>query len=384
MASQRLDKLASQFNYDLCISDSLYKFNNLVNGISNDYPKYLDLYKDFYRYNPVGEGGRQLSTPNLVKTPENEKKYQQLINIIKIGFSNEILNLIKEIVDECKYSSQQAVFIVTEIRDFLDRYTKEENYNSIYSETQIKKNILKGLNLSYISSYGNNVHGIKPKWTSNNGIHEVSDYLCDLFFNGYYQTSSKNKNEELNIRNYSIVYYYLNIFFKPLLILMGILENGAIKSSVYFIPENGTSSVPKLSFCFNFFNKGIFPDNFNIGFIRDYLICIKELLDYIILVSIDFKNIDNKYVDEDDKKEKEKEKRKEKINLLESRLKGVVEKINLLDQNLTTTIHEVGVLQDNPMLYKKGDKKGDKRGGKNICKSKKRKYIKQNKSRRRY
>jgi hypothetical protein len=65
MASQRLDKLASQFNYDLCISDSLYKFNNLVNGISNDYPKYLDLYKDFYRYNPVGEGGGNLAPQTL-------------------------------------------------------------------------------------------------------------------------------------------------------------------------------------------------------------------------------------------------------------------------------------------------------------------------------
>ena len=34
------------FNYDLCISVSLIKFNDLVNGISNDYTKYLDLYKE--------------------------------------------------------------------------------------------------------------------------------------------------------------------------------------------------------------------------------------------------------------------------------------------------------------------------------------------------
>ena len=379
MASQRLDKLVSQFNYDLCISVSLIKFNNLVNGISNDYPKYLDLYKDFYRYNPLDEGGRQLSVPNFVKTPENEKKYQQILNAIKIGFSNEILNLIKEIVDEYKYSSQQAVVIITEIRDFLDRYTEEENYNSIYSEAQIKKNVLKSLNLGYMSSYGNNVMGIKPKWTSHHGGHEVNDYLCVLFFNGYYQNSSK-KNEELNIRNYSIVYYYLNKFFKPLLFLMGIHENAAIKSNVYFIPEIGTTQVPKLSFCFNFFNKGIFPDDFNIGFIRDYLICIKELLDCIIQVGNDFKNTDNNYVDEYDKKEKEKEKEKEKVNekmnLLENRLKGVEEKYDILNESFTTTMHEVGILQDNPIL--------SKRGGKKICKSKKRKYIKQNKSRRRY
>lgn len=42
MTSKNLDKLASQFNYNLCISNSLYEFNNLVNGISNDYPKYLE------------------------------------------------------------------------------------------------------------------------------------------------------------------------------------------------------------------------------------------------------------------------------------------------------------------------------------------------------
>ena len=373
MASQRLDKLVSQFNYDLCISDSLIKFNNLVNGISNDYPKYLDLYTDYFKYAQLDIPGQpKLSTPNFVKTQENEKKYQQILNAIKIGFSNEILNLIKEIVDEYKYSSQQAVVIITEIRDFLDRYTKEENYNSIYSEAQIKKKILKSLTLGYMSSYGNNVHGIKPKWTSNHGIHEVNDFLCELFFNGYYQNSSI-KNEELNIRNYSIVYYYLNKFFKPLIFLMGIHENGAIKFNGYFMPELTENRVPKLSFCFNFLNKTRFPDDFNIGFIRDYLICIKDLLDCIIQVGNNFKNTDNNYVDEDDKKEKEEE--KEKMNLLESRLKGV-EKHDVLNQNITSTIHKVGELQDNPIL--------SKRGGKKICKSKKRKYIKQNKSRRRY
>ena len=137
MTSQKLDKLASQFNYDLCISDSLYKFNNLVNGISNDYSKYLDLYKEEIIKQTLTKQVEQFDT--RLRTPEFEKQYQQLINIIKIGFSNEILNLIKEIVDEYKYSSQQAVFIITEIRDFLDRYTKEENYNSIYSEVSIKK-----------------------------------------------------------------------------------------------------------------------------------------------------------------------------------------------------------------------------------------------------
>ena len=64
------------------------------------------------------------------------------------------------------------------------------------------------------------------------------------------------------------------------------------------------------------------------------------------------------------------------MNLLESRLKGVEEKYNVLNQNLTSTIHEMGELQDNPML--------SKRGGKKIVKSKKRKYNKQNKSRRRH
>ena len=73
---------------------------------------------------------------------------------------------------------------------------------------------------------------------------------------------------------------------------------------------------------------------------------------------------------------KKKKKEKEKMNLLESRLKDVEEKHDVLNQNITSTIHEVGALQDNPML--------SKRGGKKICKSKKRKYIKQNKSRRRY
>ena len=150
MASQRLDKLVSQFNYDLCISDSLIKFNNLVNGISNDYPKYLDLYTDYFKYAQLDIPGQpKLSTPNFVKTQENEKKYQQILNAIKIGFSNEILNLIKEIVDEYKYSSQQAVVIITEIRDFLDRYTKEENYNSIYSEVAIQKHPFAGLSLSH-------------------------------------------------------------------------------------------------------------------------------------------------------------------------------------------------------------------------------------------
>lgn len=89
MASQRLDKLASQFNYDLCISDSLNKFNNLVNGISNDYTKYLDLYKEELIKLKVDPQNYQ-QFDSILRTTELEKKYQQLINIIKIGFSNEI------------------------------------------------------------------------------------------------------------------------------------------------------------------------------------------------------------------------------------------------------------------------------------------------------
>ena len=158
---------------------------------------------------------------------------------------------------------------------------------------------------------------------------------------------------------------------------MGIPETREVIIKGLFIPNfENDIHVPRFGFCFNFLNKTRFPDDFNIGFIRDYLICIKELLDCIIQVGNDFKNTDNNYVDEDDKKEKEKEKEKEKMNLLESRLKGVEEKHDVLNQNITSTIHEVGVLQDNPIFYK--------RGGKKICKSKKRKYIKQNKSRRRY
>ena len=371
MTSQKLDKLASQFNYDLCISDSLNKFNNLVNGISNDYSKYLDLYKEEIIKQTLTKQVEQFDT--RLRTPEFEKQYQQLINIIKIGFSNEILNLIKEIVDEYKYSSQQAVFIITEIRDFLDRYTKEENYNSIYSEVSIKKTPLKGLNLGYMTDYGNNVRGIKPKWSSNHGLFEINEYLCELFFNGYYHNST-NKNEELNIKNYQFVHYYLTKFFKPLLFLIGIPETREIILKGLFLPNfENTIHVPRFGYCFNFFNKTRFPDDFNIGFIRDYLICIKELLECIIRVGDDFKNTDNNYVDEYEDNEKE----KEQMNLLENRLKGVEEKHDVLSQNITSTIHELGELQDNPMLSKRGGKKIF------IFKSKKRKYNKQNKSKRR-
>ena len=227
-----------------------------------------------------------------------------------------------------------------------------------------------------MADYGNNVRGIKPKWTSHNGNFEINEYLCELFFNGYYHNSTI-KNEELNINNYHSVHYYLSKFFKPLIFLMGIPETREVIIKGLFIPNfENVIHVPRFGFCFNFLNKTRFPDDFNIGFIRDYLICIKELLDCIIQVGNDFKNTDNNYVDEDDKKEKEKEKEKEKMNLLESRLKGVEEKYNVLNQNLTSTIHEMGELQDNPML--------SKRGGKKIVKSKKRKYNKQNKSRRRH
>ena len=65
------------------------------------------------------------------------------------------------------------------------------------------------------------------------------------------------------------------------------------------------------------------------------------------------------------------------MNLLENRLKGVEEKHDVLSQNITSTIHELGELQDNPMLSKRGGKKIF------IFKSKKRKYNKQNKSKRR-
>lgn len=124
------------------------------------------------------------------------------------------------------------------------------------------------------------------------------------------------------------------------------------------------------------------PHAINIEFMRDYLICIKELLDCIIRVENDFKNTNNNYANEDEEKEK--------INLLESRLKDVEEKHDVLDnrlkyvdekhdvldQNMISTIRELGTLQDNPMLSKKG--------GKTIVKSKKRKYNKQNKSRRKH
>ena len=176
-------------------------------------------------------------------------------------------------------------------------------------------------------------------------------------------------NEELNIENYPFVYYYLIKFFKPLEFLMGMIHKRIFQKRGSFIPtfENYTN-VPKLSYCFNFFNKTTFPDEINIEFMRDYLICIKELLDCIIRVDNDFKNTNNNYADEDEEKEK--------INLLESRLKDIEEKHDVLDKNIISTIHEMGVLQDNPMLSKKG--------GKTIVKSKKRKYNKQNKSRRKH
>lgn len=376
MTSQNLDKLASQFNYNLCISNSLYEFNNLVNGISNDYPNYLDLYKkEIIKYKLNEQNPQFYEQFNTrLRTPEFEKQYQQLLNLIKTEFSNDILNIIKEIVDEYKYSSQQAVFIITEIRDFLDRYTKEENYNSIYSEVAIQKHPFVGLSLRYNGS----------QWITKafNSKFQIYEQFFEVFFVYYYQQSSI-KNEELNIENYPFVYYYLINFFKPLEFLMGMIHKRIFEKNGSFIPtfENYTN-VPKLSYCFNFFNKTTFPDEINIGFMRDYLICIKELLDCIIRVDNDFKNTNNNYANEDEEKEK--------INLLESRLKDVEEKHDVLDnrlkyvdekhdvldQNMISTIRELGTLQDNPMLSKKG--------GKTIVKSKKRKYNKQNKSRRKH
>ena len=360
MASQNLDKLASQFNYDLCITDSLYKFNNLVNGISNDYPKYLKLMQQNHFI------------------PMSENTHKEALNILKIEFSNQILNLIKEIVDEYKYSSQQAVFIITEIRDFLDRYTKEENYNSIYNTETSKLGIIQRFGLSNVER----IHR-QPAWelATSSHIREINDYLSELFFMAYYYGNSSIKNEELNLENYLIVKYYLYKFFKPLLLLIGIFY-----TRVFFL-KNGPGAFPELGLLFNFSNinqpkNNTMPHNLNIEFMRDYLICIKELLDCIIRVDNDFKNTNNNYADEDEEKEKINllESRlkdiEEKHDVLDNRLKYVDEKHDVLDQNMISTIRELGTLQDNPMLSKKG--------GKTIVKSKKRKYNKQNKSRRKH
>ncbi len=180
--------------------------------------------------------------------------------------------------------------------------------------------------------------------------------------------------------SYKIVKYYLNKFLKPLLLLIGIFY-----TRVFFF--NNSPDFPELGLLFNFSNinrpkNNTMPHNLNIEFMRDYLICIKELLDCIIQVDNNFKNTNNNYANEDEEKEK--------INLLESRLKDVEEKHDVLDyrlkdvdekhdvldQNMISTIRELGALQDNPMLSKKG--------GKTIVKSKKRKYNKQNKSRRKH
>lgn len=392
MTSKNLDKLASQFNYNLCISDSLYEFNNLVNGISNDYPKYLDIYKKEIIKYKLNEQNQQFYEQfnTRLRTPDFEKQYQQLLNLIKTEFSNDILNIIKEIVDEYKYSSQQAVFIITEIRDFLDRYTKEENYNSIYSAVAaIQRHPFAGLALSR--------NGVS-QWKTDAYLSkfQIYEHFFEIFFVYYYNLSSI-KNEELNIENYPFVYYYLTKFFKPLELLMGIINKRIIEKNSSFIPmfEHYTN-VPKLSYCFNFLNKTTFPDEINIGFMRDYLICIKELLDCIIRVDNNFKNTNNNYTNEDEEKEKinllesrlkdVEEKHdvldyklkdvEEKHDVLDYRLKNVDEKHDVLDQNMISTIRELGALQDNPMLSKKG--------GKTIVKSKKRKYNKQNKSRRKH
>jgi hypothetical protein len=169
--------------------------------------------------------------------------------------------------------------------------------------------------------------------------------LCEIFINQYYQDSSI-KNEGLNIQNYPIVYYYLAIFFKPLVFLIGIHKNLSPAQRLTFLPTIDTN-VPNLSYCFNFFNKNKFQDDFNVSFIREYLVCIKELLDCIILIGNDFQKIDNY---EEEEKEEE-----NKMKLLEDRIQIVEENQVVLNKNITSTIHDLGELQDN--LNKRGGKK---------------------------
>jgi hypothetical protein len=46
MSSIKINKQATQNNYDICIRDSVDKFNMLVSSISNDYSRFLDLHQE--------------------------------------------------------------------------------------------------------------------------------------------------------------------------------------------------------------------------------------------------------------------------------------------------------------------------------------------------
>jgi hypothetical protein len=342
MSSRKINKQATQINYDICIRDSVDKFNMLVSSISNDYSRFLDLHQEDIERLKKPEFTEQLR--GRLRNEEFDKKYQALLKIMQISFSNEILKIITEIADEYKYSLQNAGAHIFQIRNFLDRYTNEENYNRIYSEAAAKKHRLEnGFTLGQ-SNTSTNIQMYKPKWIVANDYYEITDFLCEIFFNQYYQDSSI-KNEGLNIQNYPIVYYYLAIFFKPLVFLIGIHKNLSPAQRLTFLPTIDTN-VPNLSYCFNFFNKNKFQDDFNVSFIREYLVCIKELLDCIILIGNDFQKIDNYEEEEDEEK---------KIKLLEDRIQIVEKNQVVLTKNITSTIHDLGELQDN--RNKRGGKK---------------------------
>jgi hypothetical protein len=111
MSSRKINKQATQINYDICIRDSVDKFNMLVSSISNDYSRFLDLHQEDIERLKKPEFTEQLR--GRLRNEEFDKKYQALLKIMQISFSNEILKMRMNI--NTAYKTQALIYFKSEI-----------------------------------------------------------------------------------------------------------------------------------------------------------------------------------------------------------------------------------------------------------------------------
>jgi hypothetical protein len=300
--------------FDLCISNSLAKFNTLIDGISIDYSDYSKILEK------LKDKPRILDNGSLKEIPidaEFEKTYKTLQDLVKMCFSDCILDVISKFANQYKHNSKKIFPIITEISSYLEKYVDEKNFKNLYKIQKVSGKLISPDTNDFLHHL--RTHGLVQQYFVNHHLVDKNSDFGEVFMNHFFINSKMMDGGKtpLNIENMPYANYYISMFFEQLHWLLGVNETmwnkyinqyGKFKT---FERKLGADTGFNKCFLFNLTptkggkiikNVNADYDNdddnykyiFNIQFLREYLICIKDLMDSIINIDVETSALDNK------------------------------------------------------------------------------------------
>jgi hypothetical protein len=300
--------------FDLCISNSLAKFNTLIDGISIDYSDYSKTFEK----NPVWKP-RIVDNGVVKEIPidaEFEKTYKTLQDLVKMCFSDCILDVISKFANQYKHNSKKIFPVITEISSYLEKYVDEKNFKNLYKIQKVSGKLISPDTNDFLHHL--RTHGLVQQYFVLNNSEGGNVEFGEVFVNHFFINSKMldGGKTNLNIENMPYANYYISMFFEQLHWLLGVNEtnwnNYQKKYGKFKTLERKLGSDIGFNkyFLFNLVSRGgKFINNvnadydndddnykyiFNIQFLREYLICIKDLMDSIINIDVETSALDNK------------------------------------------------------------------------------------------